>query len=125
MKTRLIQPSDFPKMYKLWQTAGLKIKSFQIEKKEALSIIKKNTSSCFILEHDRKIIGNVFGAFNGRRGWIYHLVIHPKYQRRGYGSILLQKAEKALYTMGTTRVLLGVWMSDKKYYRFIKKADIL
>lgn len=84
-------------------------------------MMKMNKSACFVMEDKNRIIGTVFGAFNGRRGWIYHLVVHPKYQRKGYGSILIQKAEKALKKMGASRVLLGVWMEDKEVFPFYQK----
>lgn len=73
------------------------------------------------MEDKGEVVGSVFGAFNGRRGWVYHLVIHPKYQRKGYGSILIQRAEKALKKIGATRVLLGIWKSDKWLLSFYSK----
>lgn len=121
MKIRLMKQSDFPAAYKLWQYAGLKLRARQKERKEALTMIKGNKSACFIAEGKAEIVGTVFGAFNGRRGWIYHLVVHPNYQRKGYGSILMQKAEKALKKLGASRVLLGVWMEDKEVLPFYQK----
>lgn len=125
MKTRNMDPSDFPKLLKLWQEAGLKLRPVGQEKKEALSMMQMNKSACFVMGNRRKLVGSVFGAFNGRRGWIYHLVVHPKYQRKGFGSILMQKAEKALKKMGASRVLLGVWMEDKEVLPFYRKNGYL
>lgn len=116
-----MKPSDFPATYKLWQHAGLKLRARKKEKKEAIAMIKRNKSACFVAEDKGEIVGSVFGAFNGRRGWIYHLVTHPKYQKKGYGSMLLRRAEEALRRLGATKILLGVWLSDKKVLNFYQK----
>lgn len=112
---------DIKKAYQLWKKAGLNVASYKREKVEVSNVLRINSSSCFVLEDKSKIIGTILGTFNGRRGWIYHLVIDPKFQKNGYGSMLLQKSEKALKNLGATKIILGVWLNDNEVLNYYQK----
>lgn len=122
MKIRIMTIEDFNSMYLLWQEAGLGLVDFKTEGEYATQILKLNPSSNFVALEGRKIIGTIFGTFNGKRGWIYHLAVHPAFQKRGLGSLLLQKAEQALKKMGAKRALVGVDKPNLKAMKFYKKC---
>lgn len=121
MKIRNMRLSDIKSAYQLWEKVGVSVVSFKREKLEVSQVLELNQTTCFVLEDGNKIVGTVLGAFNGRRGWIYHLAIDPECQRRGYGSILLAKSEEALKNLGATKILLGVWLTDKEVLNYYKK----
>lgn len=121
MKIREIEISDFPKIYTLWKEAGLVVDNFEKEKQEFIQIITLNPTSCFVVDKANKIIGSCLGAFNGRRGWIYHLAIQPEYQNYGYGEMIFKKTEKALLKKGAKKILLGVAFTNKTVVPFYEK----
>lgn len=84
-------------------------------------MIKVENSCCFKLVKGKKIIGSILGTFNGRRAWIYHLAVDPKYQRLGYGSMLLKKTENILKKKGAHMVNLSVLFSNLKVAPFYEK----
>ena len=53
---------------------------------------------------DRKIAGSVIGAFDGWRGNVYRLAVHPNFQRRGIARRLVSEAEEWLRDQGAKRV---------------------
>lgn len=108
MKIRSIREADFDILYTLWLQSGLQLRSKDREKKEMVGMIKKNKSSCLVLIEQNKIIGSIFGTYNGRRAWIYHLAIHPTFQQKGYGTLLLKKVEQLLRKKGATRMNIAV-----------------
>ena len=118
MKLRKIVKNDICNIYAFLKEAGLFVRSVQREIKEFELLIKYNPDTCFVIEIDNKIVGSIFGAFNGRRAWIYHLCIHPLYQKRGYGSLLLKKTEEELNKKGATKILLGLFLSNLKITPF-------
>ncbi len=122
MKVRTMVKKDVNDIYSFWQESGLFVRSVQREKEEVELLIKHNPDTCFIIEKGKKIIGSIFGAFNGRRAWIYHLCIHPQYQKKGYGSLLLKKTEDELRKKGATKILLGVFLTSLKIVPFYKKS---
>lgn len=121
MKILTMKLSDFEELYVLWKKAGLNLYDYQKEKEEFSMMIKLNPYSCLVGIEDNKIIGSVFGVFNGRRGWIYHLSIHPQYQHTGRGTQLIRKAEQRLSKLGAKRVLLWVDYSNLGVVPFYKK----
>lgn len=122
MKIRIMKIEDFDEMYALWKKAGgLSVANLKLEKEYTEQIIKLNPSSNFVAVEGEKIIGTVFGAFNGKRGWVYHLAVHPKFQKAGLGSKLMEKVEYALKQVGAKRILLGVVKTNIQVLAFYKK----
>jgi ribosomal protein S18 acetylase RimI-like enzyme len=58
-------------------------------------------------EHGR-VIGTAVGAWDGLRGWIYHLAVSPSRQGLGIGSRLLTAVEERLRARGVRQVNLMV-----------------
>lgn len=121
MNTRRMKVSDLPALFTLWEEAGLTIGNKAREQTEVVMMIKLNPTSCFVTLEEGKIIGSIFGVFNGRRAWIYHLAIDPKYQNIGYGSVLLKKTEMALKARKATRILLWMDQFNPKTLPFYRK----
>ncbi len=121
MKIKKIVKKEVNKVYSFLKESGLFVRSVQRELYEFELLIKHNPDTCFVIEKDGEIIGSVFGAFNGRRAWIYHLCIHPEYQGKGYGKMLLRKTEEALKRKGATKILLGIFLDNLKIVPFYEK----
>lgn len=111
-------PEDFDVVYVLWQSLPLDIASYEIEKEEILMTIKLNPTSCLVAEVEGKIVGAVIGAFNGRRGWINHLAIDEKFQKKGYGTKLFDACEQALKKVGARVIILSVEYKNLKALPF-------
>lgn len=121
MKIRVMKIEDFDYAYKLWKEAGLVVESYQTEKEDAELMIKLNPQTCFVIFQGKKILGSIFGTFNGRRAWIYHLAIHPSIQDQGWGAYLLQKTLQILKKLGAKRSQLWVTKTNLKVLGFYKK----
>ncbi|WP_410819060.1 GNAT family N-acetyltransferase [Micromonospora sp. 050-3] len=52
--------------------------------------------------------GVVMGTFDGRRGWILRLAVHPQHRRRGIATRLVAELEVRLRRIGCPRVNLLV-----------------
>lgn len=122
MKIRAMKLSDFNQVYTLWQKVGLDLMDYQKEEKEFFLMLQLNPNTCLVGLENKQIIGSVLGLFNGKRGWIYHLAIHPHYQRRGYGTLLYKKAEEELKKRGAQRLNLGVLYTNLKILPFYEKC---
>lgn len=115
--------NDFPELLSLWDMAGLGVSNKKREEKEFNMLIQWNPDSCFKVVKNGSIIGSVIGAFNGRRSWIYHLAIHPKFQQKGLGSKLVKKLESKLKQKGVTKIILGVSMTNLSVVSFYEKHN--
>jgi ribosomal protein S18 acetylase RimI-like enzyme len=55
-----------------------------------------------------RLVGTVLGGYDGFRGWVYHLAVHPKHRRRGFGRRLMEGAEARLRALGCPKLNVQV-----------------
>ncbi len=65
-----------------------------------------------------RLIGSVMAGYDGHRGWIYALGVHPDARRAGVGRALLKQAESALFVMGCPKINLQVLSRKSGVRRF-------
>ncbi len=63
-----------------------------------------STSVLLVAEEEGCIVGTVIGGFDGWRGNIYRLAVHPKHQRQGIARRLVSDIEARLAEMGAKRI---------------------
>lgn len=63
-----------------------------------------NTSVLLVAETKGRIVGTVIGGFDGWRGNIYRLAVHPDYQRQGIARRLVSELEARLTDIGAKRI---------------------
>lgn len=54
------------------------------------------------------IIGTVMAGYDGHRGWVSYVAVHPRHRRTGVGTALMRRAEAALAEMGCPKLNLQV-----------------
>ena len=73
-----------------------------------------------VLEIQGSIIGSVMAAYDGHRGVINYLAVHPGYQKKGYGKILMTHVEQELLNKGCPKINLLVRSDNLNVKRFYK-----
>jgi hypothetical protein len=68
-----------------------------------------------------QVMATVMGGFDGHRGWIYYLAVHPEHRERGVARALMQSAEARLAAMGCPKVNLQVRSSNPGVVAFYQK----
>lgn len=109
---RSFRTEDHGQVVRLWQLTGLAIKS-----SDGLPEIRKlmgQDSELFLVAESKlerelgKLVGSVIGAWDGSRGWVYHLAVLPESQKCGIGSKLVREVESRLHARGAIKVNLLV-----------------
>jgi ribosomal protein S18 acetylase RimI-like enzyme len=57
-----------------------------------------------VAEAGGRIVGSIIGTFDGWRGNIYRLAVHPDYRRQGVARALVAEVEKRLAQQGAKRI---------------------
>ncbi|MDE2562545.1 MAG: GNAT family acetyltransferase [Sphingomonadales bacterium] len=65
-------------------------------------------STVLVTERDSRVIGSVMTGYDGHRGWIYYLGVHPDGQREGHARALIDAACDFLAAQGCPKVELMV-----------------
>lgn len=55
-----------------------------------------------------RVLGTILAGYDGHRGWLYKLAVHPNARSRGVACRLVRAAERRLAAMGCAKVNLQV-----------------
>lgn len=108
---------DFKHVREIWKKAGIDLTASDTEQ-ELSRMIERNPNYCFVGQENNSIIAAVLGGFDGRRGWVHHLAIDPKYQKKGYGKQLLDVLISAFEKDNIIKIKLEVVESNKEVIEF-------
>ena len=61
------------------------------------------------------------GGYDGHRGWVYSVAVHPKHRRRGIGGAFIRQLEAALAERGCLKVNLQVRATNAEVVAFYEK----
>ncbi len=97
-------------LFTLWQAAGTSpsITDTIADIQGAI----KSIATVLVAEVDQRIVGSLIATFDGWRGNMYRLAVHPDYRRRGIGRALVKEGEKYLAKHGVKRITALV---EEKY----------
>ena len=105
IEIRPITSDDLPSVRALWSACGLQPSSSDTDVR--LKTVIRNLGNLFLIARlGDDLVGSVMGSFDGRRGWINRLAVHPSARGRGLGESLLCEVETALRMRGCDKVNL-------------------
>jgi ribosomal protein S18 acetylase RimI-like enzyme len=61
-----------------------------------------------VAQEDGHVLGTILAGYDGHRGWLYKLAVHPKARGCGIARALIRAAEQGLAELGCTKVNLQV-----------------
>lgn len=66
--------------------------------------VSESPAAVLVAEVNGQLVGSIIGTFDGWRGNIYRLAVHPTYRRHGIARALVAEIEKRLAAQGTKRI---------------------
>ena len=120
MKIReLVFDKDFKDVRELWGSAGSGIQLSPSDAPEEIQKkLQRDPDLFLVAEQDGRIIGTVFGGFDGRRGIAYHLAVRPSERRKGVGRSLMVELENRLRSKGCRKYYLLVTRDNEAALAF-------
>ncbi|PKM76933.1 MAG: N-acetyltransferase [Firmicutes bacterium HGW-Firmicutes-15] len=115
------ETSNIDAMLNLWSYIPEIQSSIADSFESVQGFMELNQASFLVALLDVKLIGTVMGGYNGWRGTIYHLAVHPDYRGQGIGRALLEQCIAVLHQRGAPRVDLYTYASNETAQAFYRK----
>lgn len=102
---RQFSHTDLEDIINLWELCGL-TRPWNNPEIDIFRKAEQQDNLFLIATRDDKLVATLMGGYDGHRGWISYLAVHPQYQRQGIATALVQQLEKRLVAKGCPKVQL-------------------
>ena len=99
---REIRTVDGDALRALWQKAGFR--SISDDDRSLGRLARRNPGLVLVATEGGRVIGSALGAWDGRRGWIYHVGTAESHRRKGVATKLVEQVEAGLRDLGCQKV---------------------
>lgn len=114
---RELTGTDGDRVRTFWLACGIRIRPGDDDR--SLDLFARRNPGLALLAEDRaRIVGTALAGWDGRRGWLYHVAVHPDERRRGIGTTLVRVLEDRLRALGCPKVNLIVWEDEERAIAF-------
>ena len=107
MKIRVYREADEEPVLSLWDRSGIGRPWLDL-RAEILEKRKRDRSLFLVATEAGAVVGAVMGAYDGRRGWVYHIAADPGCRQSGIGRALMTDLERRMRRMGVGKINLQV-----------------
>ncbi len=114
IQIRQFRWADYDAVVAVWTAAGRDA----LLRAELAAKLTRDPELFLVAEADGDVVATVLGTFDGRRGWILRLAVHPAHRRRGTATRLVDELESRFRQLGCPRVNLLVMPDNLAGLRF-------
>lgn len=96
---------DLDDVIALWELCGL-TRPWNNPEIDIFRKLAQRDQLFLLAVKDNQLITTVMGGYDGHRGWVNYLAVHPNFQRNGVATALVQQLEKRLIALGCPKLQL-------------------
>lgn len=117
LNLRKYENKDRAQVVELWRTVFPNDPPHN-EPDKVLSEKLKTDDLIFVAEHNEQIVGACIAGYDGHRGWLYAVAVHPRNRRGGVGSKLIKYALTELKSLGCMKVNIQIRSTNTEVASF-------
>jgi ribosomal protein S18 acetylase RimI-like enzyme len=110
---RPAEPEDVPGVLRLWAIARSEHAATPDRQPDVERLVHELPGSLLVAERDGELVGALIAAWDGWRGNMYRLSVHPIHRRQRIGLALVRAGETRLRERGARRVTALVAHDDR------------
>jgi len=120
VEVRAFRGGDREGLISLWSACDL-LRPWNDPDRDIDRKLAQDPEGLLVLETDGVVIGSVMVGYDGHRGWVNYLAVHPAHRARGLGRLLMAAAENHLTALGCPKVNLQIRTSNSTAVRFYQR----
>ncbi len=124
MLVRRFVESDTSAVIALWQACEL-TRPWNDPAKDITRKLSVQPELFVIGEVHGRLMASAMVGYDGHRGWVNYLAVHPDFRRQGHGETLMRHAEQALQTMGCPKLSMQVRSGNAQVLAFYRALGYL
>jgi len=117
---RSYRPGDHEALVSLWSICEL-TRPWNNPHRDIDRKLARDGDNLLLLEEGGQLIASVMVGYEGHRGWVNYLAVHPDHRRQGLGRLLMDVAERRLRDLGCAKVNLQVRASNETATEFYRQ----
>ncbi|MEO8281076.1 MAG: GNAT family acetyltransferase [Ideonella sp.] len=125
MKIRSFVESDQDAVIRLWQACGL-TRPWNDPVADIRRKLQVQRELFVVGVVDGAIVASAMAGYDGHRGWVNYLGVHPEHQRKGYGEAIMRCVEQGLLALGCPKINLQMRSANqlaRNFYDAIGYAE--
>ena len=115
LRIRVVEPADLEALVALWHEVFPEYRDPTKPQRDPRANIERKLAQrdelFWLAEGDEGIVGTAMAGYDGHRGWLYSVGVHPRVRRSGLARALVAHAEAVLRARGCPKINLQV-MAD-------------
>ena len=117
MEVRIFHEEDTSAVISLWQACELVV-PWNDPARDISRKLQVGRDLFLVGEVGEQLVASVMGGYDGHRGWINYLAVHPEHRRQGLGEVMMEAVEILLRKRGCAKINLQVRRSNHDIIEF-------
>jgi ribosomal protein S18 acetylase RimI-like enzyme len=122
LRIRVVEPADLEALAALWHEVFPEYRDPTKPQRDPRANIERKLAQrdglFWLAEGGEGIVGTAMAGYDGHRGWLYSVGVHPRVRRSGLARALVAHAEAALAKRGCPKINLQVMTANESAQAF-------
>jgi ribosomal protein S18 acetylase RimI-like enzyme len=124
MKIRSFEEADGPAVIALWQACAL-TRPWNDPARDISRKLSVQRDLFLVGVRDGVLMASVMAGYDGHRGWVNYLAVHPDWRRQRHGESLMHEVERRLLALGCPKLNLQVRTANAQVLDFYRALGYL
>ena len=103
----------------LWQRCGL-VRPTNDPWRDIQRKLDFGSGWLLVGELDDQLVASVMAGYEGHRGWLNYVAVHPDFQGRGFARVIVGEAERLLRQAGCPKINLQIRATNQRIVGFYR-----
>ena len=118
-----MRPEDYNEVAALWQaTEGVGLDDDTDTREGVTGYLARNPGLSFVARQEGRIVAAVLCGHDGRRGYLHHLAVAPRWRRKGIGRALVEACLAGLGSVGIPKCNIFLYANNELGDAFWKQC---